>query len=122
MLPQGFGEAAQPWIGEESMADGMAERLGINKRELALSAGLAPATLQRRARADAPATTARLREMNEIILRVAGWAGGERQAFAWYRAQPIPAFGDRTAESLVKEGKAAALRDYLDHLALGGFA
>jgi hypothetical protein len=60
--------------------------------------------------------------MAEIIERVSGWAGGERQAFAWYRSQPIPAFGDRTAESLVKEGKAAAVRDYLDHLALGGFA
>lgn len=104
------------------MADAMAERLGINKRDLAEMAGLAPETLQRRARAEAPATVARLNEMAEIIARVAVWAGGERQAFAWYRAQPLPAFGDRTAESIVKTGKAAALRDYLDHLAVGGFA
>ena len=41
---------------------------------------------------------------------------------AWYRAEPIPAFGGRTAESLVKDGKAAAVRDYLDGVALGGFA
>ena len=41
---------------------------------------------------------------------------------AWYRAQPIAAFGDRTAESLVKEGKAAAVRDYLDYMAQGNFA
>ena len=41
---------------------------------------------------------------------------------AWYRAQPISAFGDRTAEALVKSGQAAAVRDYLDHLAMGGFA
>lgn len=122
MIPQGFGEAPQALFMEDAMADEMAERFGINKRELALTAGLAPATLQRRARADAPATIARLREMNEIIARITGWAGGERQAFAWYRAQPIPAFGDRTAESLVKTGKATAVRDYLDHLALGGFA
>lgn len=122
MVPQGFSEAPQAIFMEDAMADEMAERLGINKRELALTAGLSPATLQRRTRADAPATIARLREMNEIIARVAGWAGGQRQAFAWYRAQPIPAFGDRTAESLVKQGKATALRDYLDHMALGGFA
>ena len=32
------------------------------------------------------------------------------------------AFGDRTAEALVKSGQAAALRDYLDSIALGGFA
>lgn len=104
------------------MADSIADRLGINKRELALTAGLAPETLQRKARADAPATQARLAEMSEIIRRVNAWAGGDRQAFAWYRAEPLPEFGDRTAESLVKSGKADAVRDYLDHLALGGFA
>ena len=104
------------------MADAMVERLGINKRDLAEMAGLAPATLQRKARAEAPATLMRLTEISEIIHRIAGWAGGERQALAWYRSQPLPAFGDRTAESLVKSGKATSLRDYLDHLALGGYA
>jgi hypothetical protein len=65
---------------------------------------------------------ARVREMLEIVSRISAWAGGKEQAFAWYRAEPIPAFGSRTAESLVKEGKAAAVRDYLDHVATGGFA
>ena len=60
--------------------------------------------------------------MLEIVARVTDWAGGERQAMAWYRSEPIPAFGGRTAESLVKDGKAAPLRDYLDHLAVGGYA
>jgi Protein of unknown function (DUF2384) len=64
----------------------------------------------------------RVREMLEIVSRISKWAGGKEQAFAWYRAEPIPAFGSRTAESLVKDGKAAAVRDYLDHVALGGFA
>jgi hypothetical protein len=64
----------------------------------------------------------RIREMLEIIGRVVDWAGGPDQAMAWYRAEPLPAFGGRTAESLVKTGKAAAVRDYLDHVALGGFA
>ena len=62
------------------------------------------------------------REMNEILTRVAGWAGGPAQAMAWYRAEPIPAFGGRTAEALVKSGQAGRLRDYLDSIALGGFA
>ena len=117
-----FSEAPQTRWMEASMADSLAERLGINKRDLAEMAGLAPATLQRKARAEAPATLARLNEVAEIIHRVSDWAGGERQAFAWYRSQPLPAFGDRTAESLVKTGKATAVRDYLDHLAAGGFA
>lgn len=100
----------------------LADRLGITKRDLAETVGLAAATLQRKDRANAPATVARLGEMSEIIDRVTTWAGGERQALGWYRGQPLAAFGDRTAESLVKSGEAGALRDYLDHLALGGFA
>ena len=36
--------------------------------------------------------------------------------------EPIPAFGGRTAEALVKSGNATAVRDYVDHLATGGYA
>jgi hypothetical protein len=60
--------------------------------------------------------------MLEIICRVRVWSGGDTQAMAWYRSQPIPALDGRTAESLVKSGQAGAVRDYLDHMALGGFA
>jgi hypothetical protein len=96
--------------------------LGMSKKRLAETFGIAPVTLQRKARADAPKTQTRLREGLEIVNRVSDWAGGQVQAMAWYRAEPIPAFGGRTAESLVKDGKAAAVRDYLDRVALGGFA
>jgi hypothetical protein len=41
---------------------------------------------------------------------------------AWYRSQPIPALGGRTAEALVKSGEAALVRVYIDQIALGGFA
>ena len=61
-------------------------------------------------------------EMLEIVGRIVDWAGGEKQAMAWYRAEPIPAFGGRTAEALVKSGNATAVRDYVDHLATGGYA
>ena len=87
-----------------------------------IPAGLARETLYRLERSRTIKTQGRLREMLEIISRVTEWAGGKEQAMAWYRAQPLPAFGGRTAEALVKEGKAAAVRDYLDHMALGGFA
>ena len=96
--------------------------LRMSKADIAETIGVARETLQRAARADAPKTQTRLREMLEIVNRVSGWAGGQMQAMAWYRSEPIPAFGGRTAESLVKEGKAAAVRDYLDGVALGGFA
>jgi hypothetical protein len=95
---------------------------GLNKKQLAETVGLPPEALYKQARFSAAKTQSRLREMNEILTRVAGWAGGRAQAMAWYRAEPIPSFGGRTAESIVKSGQASQLRDYLDSIALGGFA
>jgi DNA-binding XRE family transcriptional regulator len=100
----------------------VADGFGMSKSQLAETAGLARETLYRVERSRAAKTQGRLREMLEVISRVIDWAGGKEQAMAWYRAQPIPAFGGRTAEALVKEGKASAVRDYLDHVAVGGFA
>jgi len=101
--------------------DRVADRLGLSKVQLAETIGISKETFYRSARLEAPKTQARATEMLEIVGRIADWAGGEKQALAWYRAEPLPAFGGRTAESLVKEGKAAAVRDYLDHVATGGF-
>jgi hypothetical protein len=95
---------------------------GLTKKQLAETVGLPPEALYKRERLGAAKTQSRLREMNEILTRVSAWAGGRAQAMAWYRAEPIPAFGGRTAESLVKSGQAGQLRDYLDSIAVGGFA
>lgn len=102
--------------------DDLSRSLGLSKGQLAETVGVRAETLHRKRRALAPKTQNRFREMLEIVGRVADWAGGERQALAWYRAEPIAEFGGRTAEALVKEGKASAIREYLDHVALGGFA
>lgn len=126
--PPGFGEEAMPFVGDFFNAEGaiaadrVAEAFRMTKLQLAGTLGLAPETLYKSSRAHAPKAQARMREMLEIIGRIEDWAGGKLQAMAWYRAQAIPAFGGRTAESLVKSGHAAAMRDYLDHLAMGGFA
>ena len=61
-------------------------------------------------------------ETLEIISRARDWAGGEAQAMAWYRTQPIQALDGQTPEGLVKAGRAQAVMDYLDHVALGGFS
>ncbi|MER9669310.1 MbcA/ParS/Xre antitoxin family protein [Mesorhizobium sp. M0203] len=95
----------------------VADSFGMSKGQLAQTVGLARETLYRLERSRTAKTQGRLREMLEIIIRVTEWAGGKEQAMAWYRAQPLPAFGGRTAEALVKDGKAAAIRDYLDHMA-----
>jgi hypothetical protein len=102
--------------------DEVVETFRMSKGQFAETAGLKRETLYKAGRANAPKTQTRVREMLEIISRVSEWAGGEAQAMAWYRSQPIPAFGGRTAEALVKSGHAAGVRDYLDHIAMGGFA
>ena len=100
----------------------VAASFGMSKLQLAETIGLSRETLYKADRARAARTQARIREMLEIVGLLTVWAGGQAQALAWYRAQPIAAFGGRTAEALVKTGQAAVVRDYLDHMALGGYA
>ncbi|MGE5567232.1 MAG: antitoxin Xre/MbcA/ParS toxin-binding domain-containing protein [Parcubacteria group bacterium] len=102
--------------------DDVADAFAMSKAQLAETAGLAREVFQKASRRSGPKAQTRVREMLEIISLVQGWAGGPAQAMAWYRAEPIPAFGGRTAEALVKSGQAGAVRDYVDHLATGGYA
>lgn len=102
--------------------DKVARRFGMSKTQLAATIGLSPVTLQKSSRARAIRAQGRLREMLEILARIREWAGGDYQAMAWYRGQPLAALGGRTSESLVKDGQASIVRDYLDHIAQGGFA
>jgi hypothetical protein len=100
----------------------LSERLRVTKTELAHAAGLSRDAVSKSARLSSPSTQARLRDMVEIVNRVTPWAGSLPQAFAWYRAQPLPGFGDRTAEDLVKEGRAEAVKAHLSRIATGGYA
>lgn len=100
----------------------VADAFHMSRGQLAETAGLGATTVAKGARRTSPRAQTRVTEMLEIINRVRDWAGGATQAMAWYRSQPIPALDGRTPEALVKSGKATAVRDYLDHLALGGFA
>jgi hypothetical protein len=103
-------------------ADRLSTVLHITRGELAVTLGLSRDAVSKTARARTPATQARLRDMVEILNRVRPWAGSPQQAFAWYRSQPLPSFGDQTAEALVKEGRAEAVKRYLDRIAVGGYA
>jgi uncharacterized protein (DUF2384 family) len=102
--------------------DDLTEVFAMSKAQLAETVGLAREVFQKASRRGGPKAQTRVREMLEIISLVQAWAGGPAQAMAWYRAEPIPAFGGRTAEALVKSGEAGAVRDYVDHLATGGYA
>lgn len=103
-------------------ADSLGKYFGLSRAQVAETVGLSVETLSRPRRLASDKAQQRLQEVLEIVNRVSDWAGGKNQAMAWYRAQPLPAFGGRTAESLVKEGRAGDVRNFLDHVALGGFA
>jgi hypothetical protein len=103
-------------------ADRLTARLHITKIQLARAFGLSSDAVSKSARLKTPATQRRLRDGVEIINRVLPWAGSVPQAFAWYRSQPLPSFGDRTAEDLVKEGRADEVKAYLSRVAVGGYA
>ena len=94
----------------------------ITESQLAAATGLSRDAVSKSVRAGAHATQGRLRDVVEIISRALPWAGSVPQAFAWYRAQPLASFGDRTAEDLVKEGRAEDVKAFLARIAVGGYA
>ena len=102
--------------------DRLSGALRVTKGELALASGLSRESVSKVTRLRAPSTQKRLREVAEIINRVRPWCGSVQQAFAWYRSQPIPSFGDQTAEDLVRAGRAEHVLSYLSRIAVGGYA
>src|SRR5271154_391410 len=102
--------------------DRLCSVLRVTKGELATASGLSRDAVSKTLRLRAPATQTRLREVAEIINRILPWCGSVPQAFAWYRSQPIPAFGDQTAEDLVRAGRADHVKSYLAGIAVGGYA
>jgi hypothetical protein len=105
-----------------SPLDSLADALRVTRVELGAASGLSRDAISKTARRNAPATVARVRDLFEILNRAAVWAGSIQQAYAWYRAQPLPSFGDQTAEDLVKQGRAEAVKTYLSRIAVGGYA
>lgn len=101
--------------------DRLVEQLHVTKGELARATGLSRDALSKRARSTSPKTQQRLRDTVDIINRAIPWTGSTACAFAWFRSQPLPSFGDKTAEDLLKEGRAQAVKDYLSRIADGGY-
>jgi len=120
--------AAEGFLSDVLASDGrvavdrLVRQLHVSKTELAGALGLSREAVSKSSRLSGRATQGRLRDIVEIINRVLPWAGSVPQAFAWYRSQSLPSFGDRTAEDLVKEGQAEAVKSYLSRIAVGGYA
>ena len=62
-----------------------------------------------------------LSDLVTIIDRLTPWCGHPVRAYAWYCSEPLPSFGNRTAEMLVKGGQFTAVLRYLDRIADGGY-
>ena len=63
----------------------------------------------------------RLRELLEILELIEPWTGTPRAAFTWYRSQPLPSFGDLTAQDLVRMARTPDLKSYLSRIQDGGY-
>lgn len=100
----------------------IARALRTTQAEIADTLGLPRDALSRKTRVRAAKTQIRLRQMMEIIHRVAEYNGSPLAAYAWFRAQPLPGFGGMTPQSLVQEGHADWVHHYLDQAMDGGYA
>lgn len=97
-------------------------KLCVTERDLAGMLGFPGNALSGTMGSPSPAAEHRLRDLVEILAHVSGWFGSITQAFAWYRAKPLPSFGDQTAADLVREGRADSVKSHLARLADGGYA
>jgi len=100
----------------------LANTFGTSVKTLASIAGLSVDAISKSKRAHSNKSQERLREMLLIINRVTPWCGSVFQAYAWYRSEPLPSFGDLTAETLVKQGLADSVLEHIDHITQGSYA
>ena len=98
----------------------MAERLRVPMAQMARLAHVSRNTLT--GKADSPVVQKRLGEIARIIGKAAELSGDEGRAIIWFRHQPIPGFGDKTAEELVEAGHAEAVLWHLRGMEEGAYA
>jgi len=111
------------YVSDQHYSPGLiATGLRTTKGEIAETLGLRRDAFSRATRVQAVETQTRLREMLEILKRVEPQVGSFLAAYAWFRTEPLPGFGNRTPDRLVRDGETAKLRAYLDRLEAGGFA
>ncbi|MGJ3262444.1 MAG: MbcA/ParS/Xre antitoxin family protein [Salinarimonas sp.] len=100
----------------------IAEQLRTTRDEVAQTVGLGRDAVLRPERIASPKTQKRLREMVEILNRVAPRFGSALIAYAWYRSEPLAGFGGQTAMQLVREGRASEVMEYVDAVDAGVYA
>lgn len=96
--------------------------LRTTKDEIAQTVGLGRDAVVRADRVASVRTQKRLREMIEILNRIEPRFGSVLIAYAWFRSEPLPGFGGRTAMDLVRAGRAAEVMEYVDAVDAGVYA
>lgn len=99
-----------------------ARGIKMTKRQIAETHDLASSAFAKTKRPNEQISQKQMRETSEVLKLIEKWAGGKVQAMAWYKSYPIPALNGQTSEQLVKDGKFAAVREYINHLVVGGYA
>lgn len=98
----------------------VAEHLGVTLSELAKLAGVARNTLA--AKSGAKKVDQALSPLVRILAMASEMAGSEERAVVWFKHQPIPGWGGKTAFDLTTEGKADKVLSYLEAVRSGVYA
>lgn len=111
-----FMQEGTPFLSARHLAEG----LGLTLTELAGLAGVARNTLT--ARASARKVDQALSPLVRIIALASEMAGDASRAAIWFKHQPIPGWGGKTAYDLVRERKADKVMAYLEAVRAGVYA
>jgi DNA-binding XRE family transcriptional regulator len=123
MAATGFSNVAARFGDEHSSflsARRVAEQLGVTLSELARLIGVARNTLA--AKSSARKVDNALSNVVRIIAMASEMAGDENRAVIWFKHQPIPGWGGKTAFDLVGEGKSDRVLAYLEAVRSGVYA
>lgn len=111
-----FHDKGQPYLSARRVS----EKLGLPLADLAAMIGVARSTLT--AKSGARKVDGALSPLVRIIAMAAQMAGDEGRAAIWFKHQPLPGWGGKTALDLVREGKGATVLDYLESVRAGVYS
>lgn len=111
-----FGDGGKPFLSARRVA----ELLGVTLGELASLIGVARNTLA--AKTGARKVDAALSPVVRILAMAGEMAGSEERAAIWFKHQPLPGWGGKTAYDLVGEGKSDKVLAYLEAVRSGVYA
>jgi hypothetical protein len=111
-----FRESGQPYLSARRVS----EKLGLPLSDLAALIGVARTTLT--AKSGARRVDGALSPLVRIIAMAAEMAGDEGRAAIWFKHQPLPGWGGKTALDLVRDGKGDKVLEYLESVRAGVYS